>query len=82
MFWFGLGGFGRGWRHWWRATGLPGWARASMGLPAWGACWWYPWFWGTLSTEEEARLLREQAEGIKRILAEIEKRLQELEKKE
>ena len=32
----GRGG-GRGRRHWFYATGLPGWARAGMGLPAWGA---------------------------------------------
>lgn len=30
-------GGGRGWRHWFHATGLPGWARAGSGLPAWGA---------------------------------------------
>jgi hypothetical protein len=28
---------GRGWRHWYCATGLPGWARAGSGLPTWGA---------------------------------------------
>jgi hypothetical protein len=32
----GRGG-GRGWRHWFHATGLPGWARAGSGLPEWGA---------------------------------------------
>jgi hypothetical protein len=31
------GGGGRGWRHWFYATGLPGWMRFGMGLPAWGA---------------------------------------------
>ncbi|MFW6279417.1 MAG: DUF5320 domain-containing protein [Planctomycetota bacterium] len=32
------GGRGRrgGWRNWYRATGMPGWARAQAGLPAWG----------------------------------------------
>ena len=35
--WFGRGrGGGRGWRNWYYATGLPGWQRAGMGLPAWG----------------------------------------------
>ena len=34
---FGGRGGGRGWRHWFNATGLPGWARAGMGVPAWGA---------------------------------------------
>ena len=32
----GRGG-GRGRRRWYYATGLPGWARAGSGLPAWGA---------------------------------------------
>jgi len=32
---FGRGG-GRGWRNWYWATGLPGWYRAGVGLPAWG----------------------------------------------
>ena len=30
---------GRGWRNWYYATGMPGWVRASYGLPAWGAGW-------------------------------------------
>jgi len=38
----GFRGRGRGWRHWYWATGLPGWARASMGLPAWGGRFWGP----------------------------------------
>jgi len=33
----GSGGRGRGWRNQFYATGLPGWARAGMGVPAWGA---------------------------------------------
>lgn len=33
----GSGGRGRGWRNQLYATGLPGWARAGMGFPAWGA---------------------------------------------
>jgi len=35
-------GRGRGWRNWYRATGLPGWSRAQMGLPAWGGRVWAP----------------------------------------
>lgn len=77
-----FGGYGRGYRHWWRATGLPGWVRARMGLPAWGKCCWAPGFFGAPSKEEEVKFLKEQAEGLKELLAEIEKRLAELEKKE
>jgi hypothetical protein len=30
------GAGGHGWRHWYYATGLPGWMRAGWGVPAWG----------------------------------------------
>ncbi len=51
-------GWGRGWRWWFYATGLPGWMRAGMGWPAFGRgfgwatwptynwfgrCRWFPW---------------------------------------
>ena len=49
-------GRGRGWRWWYYATGMPGWMRASYGLPAFGGFWpgwgrgnpypfcrWFPW---------------------------------------
>lgn len=75
-------GYGRGYPHWWRVTGLPGWMRAQMGLPAWGKCCWAPWFSSAPTKEEEVKFLKEQAEGLKELLAEIEKRLEELEKKE
>ncbi len=29
-------GAGRGWRNWYYATGMPGWARAAQGMPAYG----------------------------------------------
>ncbi|RLJ10330.1 MAG: hypothetical protein DRP15_00265 [Candidatus Aenigmatarchaeota archaeon] len=32
---------GRGFRWWYRLTGMPGWARA--GYPGFGRCFWYPW---------------------------------------
>lgn len=69
--WFGWGG--RGWRHWFRATGLFGWQRAGR-LPAWGGH--IPF---TLSPEEEADLLRNQAKNLKTALERIQKRLQDLE---
>ena len=44
---FGGGwGRGRGWRNMYYATGLPGWARAGMGLPAWGGRAWTPYYGG------------------------------------
>jgi len=44
-------GRGRGWRHWYYATGMPGWMRGSCGYPAFGwisgnpsgFCRWFPW---------------------------------------
>ena len=46
-------GRGRGWRWWYWLTGMPGWARAAYGLPAFGRGWfrgnpypfcrWFPW---------------------------------------
>ncbi len=86
----GHSGPGKGWRFWWPMTGYPGWVRAAMGLPAWGACWWWHPFgggfpppWGGVPTpKEEAEFLKAQAEELRKILAEIEKRLQELEKEE
>ena len=45
--------WGRGWRWWYYATGMPGWMRARYGLPAFGMRWfrgnpypfcrWFPW---------------------------------------
>jgi hypothetical protein len=68
---FGFGGGGRGWRHWFHATGLPGWMRAGwpeapqMAVP---------------SKEEQAQALKRQAEFLEGSLAEIRRRLAEIEK--
>lgn len=75
---FGWGG-GRGWRHWYYATGLPGWARFGW-APAWGTV---PpaWAAGFAPTpEQEADLLRRQADWLKQQLDAISQRLDELEK--
>ena len=71
--WFGRGG-GRGWRHWYFATGLPGWARVGY-PPAWaaGVSPWSP------TPEQEKAFLRSQAENLKAALADVEKRLADLE---
>lgn len=75
-------GFGRGWRHWYYATGLPGWARASAGMPAWGVPGWAPGLWpGYAPTpEQELGALKSQAEYFEKGLEEIRKRISELEK--
>lgn len=71
---FGRGG-GRGWRHWYYATGLPGWARAGYGYPAFG--------WGyepSFSKKDEAEMLKEEAGLLKEELNVIQQRLETLEK--
>ena len=78
----GRGG-GRGRRNWFYATGLPGWQRAGMGQPAWGAP--QP-FLGPagfppapgVSGEQEFEALRSQAEGLETALQNIRKRIDEL----
>jgi len=77
---FGFWGRGRGWRHMFWATGLPGWAR--FGYPGAPAAPGYGFFPAEPTSDEEKEILKEQAEDLKRALAEIEKRLQELEKKQ
>jgi len=75
----GFGGGGRGWRHQYYATGMPGWARYGA-APAWGAV---PPVWGAgaaPTVEQEADLLRQQADLLKQQLDAISQRLDELEK--
>lgn len=69
--WFGGGG--RGWRHWYYATGLPGWMRAGY-APAWGA--------PAPSPEQETAALRQQAEALKAALDQINQRLEQLSKEQ
>ncbi len=78
------GGFGRGRgrRNQYYASGLPGWQRASMGMPARGAPG-YAFAPGpgyAPAPEQEANSLRSQAEYLENSLAEIRKRIEELEK--
>jgi hypothetical protein len=73
----GWRGGGRGWRHWYYATGLPGWARYSY-APAWGyGPYGQPW-----TEAQEAEMLKNQAEALRRELDAISQRLDELEKEE
>ena len=78
-FW-GRGG-GRGWRNWYWATGLTGWQRRAMGLPAFGG-WAAPYGFpvGELTPKQEADILKSQAEFLKREMEDIEKRIEALEK--
>ncbi|MFI5337927.1 MAG: DUF5320 domain-containing protein [Opitutales bacterium] len=78
----GRGGFrgrggGRGWRHWFHATGLPGWARAEWGLPVWGAGA-YP---AASEMADEAQLaaLKTHAAHLEQTLQSLRQRIQKLE---
>jgi hypothetical protein len=66
------GGWGRGfrWRHWYYATGLPGWVRFGYGS-GWGV--------PSLTKEQEADMLKAQAKALQEQLDAINKRITELE---
>ena len=80
----GAGGGGRGWRNWYRATGAPGWARASAGMPAWGGPW--PAYYPPASVpyapsgEDDLAMLKQQSEMLKQQLETITERIGEFEK--
>jgi hypothetical protein len=73
---FGRGG-GRGRRNRYYATGLPGWQRASTGMPAFGGV--YPYA-PEMTSEQEADILKNQADALKRQLEDIQGRIETLEK--
>ena len=83
---FGRGqyeGGGRGWRHWYYATGLPGWERAQIGHPAWGAGGYpgavYPYA-PEITPQQEAEMLKKQAQGMREEINLINERINELAK--
>ena len=81
----GRGG-GRGWRRWFYATGLPGWQRAAMGMPAYGgppvpagqAPPYAPPFAPATTPEQELDALKGQAEYLEDALEGMKKRIEEL----
>jgi len=82
---YGRGGGGGGWgrRNWFYATGLPGWQRAGMGMPAYGAPPAYPTPYAApygppATKEQELDALKGQAEYFEDALEGIKKRLAEL----
>ena len=83
----GSGGYGRGrgFRNWYRQTGMPGWSRYNAGMPAWGGQVNYypevdPGFYENEVPAEESAALKQHAEFLKAQLSNIEKRLLDLEK--
>ncbi len=77
------GGFGRGrgYRNWYYATGLPGWARYNMGYSAWGGAVGYP-FAPDLEPDQEKEMLKSQSEVLQKQLDEIKARMDELSKEQ
>ena len=83
----GRGGRGRGYRNWYHATGLPGWQRYNMGMPAWGGVYAppvnpyaNPYTDPAATPDEEKEMLIDQAEFLKQQIDDIQTRLDELEK--
>lgn len=73
-------GGGRGFRHWYYATGLPGWARAPYSYPAMDAPAdpYGPYPGQGITAKQELQGLKQQAEYFESSLNEIKKRIQEL----
>ena len=65
----GFGGGGRGWRHWFYATGLPGWMRFGGYAPPYSKP----------DPDMEKQALKSQAEALQSELESIKKRLSEIE---
>jgi len=84
---FAGGRGGRGYRNWYRATGLTGWQRYNAGMPAWGGVYAPPVnpvvdpnFVQAVTPDQEKEMLKEQAEFLKQQMDDIQLRLDELEK--
>ena len=79
------GGRGRGHRHWYHATGMPGWARASYGYPAWGGYAPppapYP-YTQAQAPVREMDALKQEAEFLREQLDAIQERMESLKKSE
>ena len=80
-YWGRGGGWGR--RNWYYATGLPGWARAGRGWPAWGGAT-GPYAAGVpfapdLTAGQELDGLKGQAEYLEDALDGVKRRIEELE---
>jgi len=78
--WFGRGGGrGRGYRHWFHATGMPGWARAGYGGFYGPAA--FPYM-PEMNAKDEMNMLKDQAKMLQDQLKDIQERISTLEKTE
>jgi hypothetical protein len=70
------GGYGgRGWRHWYYATGIPGWARGWAPPAGWFQAGAAP----EVARSDEKASLRSQAEYLEAALKDIRERMSEIE---
>ncbi len=78
----GGAGRGRGQRNWYYATGLPGWQRYNMGMPAWIGMAPYPDapYEPEIEPGQEVEMLKEEQDILKQQLEDIEKRMNEIKK--
>ena len=80
------GGRRRGYRNWYYATGLPGWYRYNIGMPAWGgvAQPYNPYIntyaGPEVAPDQEKEMLKQQADFLKQQLDDIQARVEELER--
>jgi hypothetical protein len=86
-FFGGRTGRGRGYRNWYNYTGLTGWQRSYMGMPAWGGVYAPPVFPNpgmvapdSITPDQEKEMLVQQAEFLKQQIEDIQSRMSELEK--
>jgi len=75
----------RGHRNFYNATGLPGYARYSMGMPAWGNAGYSPYADNPfpqqdIDPKQETEFLKSQSEFLSQQLSDIQERLSQLEK--
>ena len=81
----GAFGGGRGWRHWYYATGMPGWVRAYRGVSAFGGYTAAPMDYPVvpeLTPRQEMEMLKRDADVLQSQLEEVRSRIETLEKSE
>ena len=74
---YGRGGGGRGFRNMYYATGLYGWQRPAMRMPAFSGA--YP-YGAEVTPKQEADILKNEADALKSQLEDIQGRIETLEK--
>jgi hypothetical protein len=74
---WGRGGGGWGHRHWYYATGLPGWQRAAGSWPGYPAAFPAP-FGPIMTKEQELEALRKQGEYLEQALDELRNRISQI----